>query len=379
MTIRLSLLHLGLFIALVVAALLGAVIALAVAGGDGSNSPTALADATLTAEATATTASSPSPTPSPSAMPSPSPTPTATAAPCDEADAAESVRASVVRIDLLDVTATGTVVSQGGLALTNEHVFRFDDTAAITAPIRPGGAGDGPGKVSGKGLGAVPADRYGPDACYLGSGRFASSWSAATGGGYALGISGEPTLTTGAYSGQRVLESVTFIQTDTPLNFGNSGGPLFNACGEVVGIVSWGFCWTQGLNFAISGRDAWDFIAQHRNAQVGRIEQTPEDTVRLYYQAIDQGRFDVAYDQFSARLKAPATLEQFAAGFTTTRAVSIESLHREAGSENIVRVGIVVTDFRDGQFVYTSYSGTWTLVRESDQWKLDSANIMQTP
>ena len=47
---------------------------------------------------------------------------------------------------------------------------------------------------------------------------------------------------------------VPFIQTDAAVNPGNSGGPLFNARGEVVGIKSQIFSRTggyQGLSFAI--------------------------------------------------------------------------------------------------------------------------------
>jgi serine protease Do len=47
---------------------------------------------------------------------------------------------------------------------------------------------------------------------------------------------------------------VPFIQTDAAVNPGNSGGPLFNARGEVVGITSQIFSRTggyQGLSFAI--------------------------------------------------------------------------------------------------------------------------------
>jgi hypothetical protein len=85
-------------------------------------------------------------------------------------------------------------------------------------------------------------------------------WLLGCGRAVALGISGEPTLTTGSYSGSRIIDAVGFVQTDTPLNFGNSGGPLFNIRGEVVGIVSWGFSDAQGLNFAVAGRDARNLL-----------------------------------------------------------------------------------------------------------------------
>jgi len=37
-----------------------------------------------------------------------------------------------------------------------------------------------------------------------------------------------------------ILSSVEFLQTDAVVNPGNSGGPVFNKAGEVVGIVSCG-------------------------------------------------------------------------------------------------------------------------------------------
>ncbi|MDB5927076.1 MAG: protease Do [Betaproteobacteria bacterium] len=48
--------------------------------------------------------------------------------------------------------------------------------------------------------------------------------------------------------------SVPFIQTDAPVNPGNSGGPLFNTAGDVVGINSQIYSATggfQGISFAI--------------------------------------------------------------------------------------------------------------------------------
>ena len=70
---------------------------------------------------------------------------------------------------------------------------------------------------------------------------------------------------------------VSFIQTDVAVNPGNSGGPLFNMAGEVIGINSQIYSRTggyQGLSFAILidvAMKVEDQIVQHGKVQRGRI------------------------------------------------------------------------------------------------------------
>lgn len=51
-----------------------------------------------------------------------------------------------------------------------------------------------------------------------------------------------------------------FIQTSAAINRGNSGGPLFNLRGEVVGVTNMILTETEGLNFAIPARYVIDFL-----------------------------------------------------------------------------------------------------------------------
>ena len=51
---------------------------------------------------------------------------------------------------------------------------------------------------------------------------------------------------------RRVVDGVAHVQHDASITHGNSGGPLINAYGEVIGINAWGIADSQNLNFAVS-------------------------------------------------------------------------------------------------------------------------------
>jgi S1-C subfamily serine protease len=95
--------------------------------------------------------------------------------------------------------------------------------------------------------------------------------------GYVLGsnLLGDPTVTKGVLSGRRVIQGVDYVQTDAAVNPGNSGGPVINAAGEVVGMASWrirraGYEPVFGISFAIPSNTivsvAENLIAEFENS-----------------------------------------------------------------------------------------------------------------
>lgn len=72
------------------------------------------------------------------------------------------------------------------------------------------------------------------------------------------------TVTRGVISGRRISDGFSFIQSDTPVTHGNSGGPLLNQKGAVVGLADWIYRpdgQNENLNFFIPVGDALDFLA----------------------------------------------------------------------------------------------------------------------
>jgi len=71
----------------------------------------------------------------------------------------------------------------------------------------------------------------------------------------AAGFSRSPTVSAGIVSARRTREGTSYLQTDAAVNPGNSGGPLVDAMGRVIGINTFiltpGGNDPEGLNFAL--------------------------------------------------------------------------------------------------------------------------------
>lgn len=218
------------------------------------------------------------------------------------ADLVERVRPSVVVIEGSGATATGgssgtgMVIDREGRVLTNYHVIEGQrDLKVILADGTASKAtvlGSDPGSDLAVLKITAPSNLLTPVA-------FANSDSVRTGDSvFAIGnpfgqsfsvsagiISATGRVTTSSFTGRAIRD---VFQTDTAMNPGNSGGPLFNMKGEVVGVNSSienpNGRFFVGLGYAIPSNTAQRFLPQMvqgqdvRHPQLG-VSVTPLDDV----------------------------------------------------------------------------------------------------
>ncbi|MGQ3050782.1 MAG: Do family serine endopeptidase [Roseateles sp.] len=151
---------------------------------------------------------------------------------------------------------SGFIVSGDGVILTNAHVVRGAREVIVKLTDRREFAARVLGSDPKTDIAVLKIDATNLPTVPLGSARDlqVGEWVLAIGSPFGF----ENSVTAGVVSAKgRSLPDdsfVPFIQTDVAVNPGNSGGPLFNARGQVVGINSQIFSRTggyQGLSFAI--------------------------------------------------------------------------------------------------------------------------------
>ena len=158
---------------------------------------------------------------------------------------------------------TGIIVDEKGYILTNSHVVGDGSAETIVVQLNDGREVSGSVLWNDKSidLAIVKIEAENLTAAELGDSDNVKIGAYAAAIGNPLGMAFERSITQGVISGLNRSITVTdgqtqitmdgLMQTDASINAGNSGGPLLNSLGQVIGINSAKAQSGEGLGFAI--------------------------------------------------------------------------------------------------------------------------------
>ncbi|NTU63062.1 MAG: trypsin-like serine protease [Chloroflexi bacterium] len=246
-------------------------------------------------------------------------------------------------------TGSGFIFTTDGFILTNSHVVhhstQLDVTLADGREFKAELVGDDPAtdlavvRIHGENLSAVT----------LGDSQQVRVGQVAIAIGNPYGF--QTTVTAGVVSALgrslrtdsgRLVDNI--IQTDAALNPGNSGGPLINSRGEVIGVNTAMILPAQGLCFAIAINTA-KFVAgqlmQHGRVKRSLIGVGGQDTslrrqlVRYHNLPIENGILVVSIEPHSPAQRAGLIEGDVIVGFGDQTVGGIDALHRLLTHEQV--------------------------------------------
>ena len=160
---------------------------------------------------------------------------TATVAPCNEDHAIAIMRTATVRVSTATTSGTGIVVDMG-VVLTFDHVVARAGAVTISTA-------NGPYEASVRSEDPAndlallmvpqltsPSVKWGDTGGLVAGQRLVAFTYPETATG------GAPGSTSGGFTGIVTINGAEYVRTDTSADSDSTGGPLFNLCGEVVGM-----------------------------------------------------------------------------------------------------------------------------------------------
>lgn len=305
---------------------------------------------------------------------------------CNEKDSIEKVRQSVVRIIGGEAEGSGFAIKSGGVILTNFHVIEFEPTPKVVLPDNSFETAEVLMADKNADLAIIKINKELPVISW-GEPSELNPAEELLAIGFPLGgqLSGEASVNKGSLSGRRRSKDVgiEYLQTDTTLNPGVSGGPMINICGEVVGINTAGL---SGLGLGISSdsiKQKWLEMATAEDplADVQKIDFKPEESsleaVRAFYNYLKARKLEKAFDLLSDNFKKGYDFDYWKQGYEPLLDTSVIKIEDDPEIENRVIIKLSTKDFVDEEIVYKYFEGYWDVKDVDGRWLLWDPEIKE--
>ena len=151
------------------------------------------------------------------------------------------VKPAVVYIETTEGSGSGIVISDDGWVLTNAHVVSGVSTARVKLSSNQLFIGKVAGRDEYVDLAIIKINSTGLSAVELGNSDTVEQGDEVFTLGYPFGLEGDVSFKEGTVSRRQTIEGETYIETSAEIHPGNSGGPLVNRFGQVIGINTGAF------------------------------------------------------------------------------------------------------------------------------------------
>lgn len=255
-------------------------------------------------------------------------------------------------------TGSGVIIAPDGYILTNEHVVQGAASLSVTLSDGAGLDATLVGTDAATDLAVIRANGSGLPYATLGDSAKLKAGQLVIAIGTPLGFSS--TVSTGVVSALgralrsrdgRLIENI--IQHTAPLNPGNSGGPLVNSQGRVVGVNTAIIAMAQGIGFSIPADTARWVVSQllvHGHVRRAHLGITAQNRplnrrlVRFHHLQNNYGVEVVGYDPDGPAGKAGIREGDLIVSLNGQRSESVDDIHRilaELAEGNSVPVVVI--------------------------------------
>jgi len=305
---------------------------------------------------------------------------------CNEKDSIEKVRQSVVRIVGGEGEGSGFAIKDGGVILTNFHVIEFEPSPKVILPDNTFQTAEILMADKNADLAIIKINKNLPVISW-GDPKELNPAEELLAIGFPLGgqLIGEASVNKGSLSGRRRSKDVgvEYLQTDTTLTPGVSGGPMINICGEVMAINTAGL---SGLGLGISAdsiKQKWLEMSTADDSLKDIKKITFDDTesadfaVATFYNYLKVRKLEKAFEILSDNFKQGHGFDYWKQGYETLLDTTVIKIEEDKDKKDRVKVKLSTKDMVDDEIVYKYFEGYWDVKNINGKWRLWDPEIKE--